>query len=202
MMCFKWPISGFLVASLLAASLLAQEESAQEAAQDTTSSPEIDKDKLDQKFDSKVSNVVDTICKNLDEPQERELHERGLWKSIKKGAKAVAVAKILFGRRDKTDGEAGEKEVDTSNVKRSWLRKTWRRVRPWVTAARVVYALGKRMSEDEDVLDQSLLMVTRQVEDSTTEKVCSSEESERLKAVKKAAEDLNKLVALSEAAGC
>ncbi|XP_055884557.1 uncharacterized protein LOC106060368 [Biomphalaria glabrata] len=197
MMCFKWQISGFLVASLLTASLLAQE-----AAQDTTSSPEIDKEKLDQKFDSKVNNVVDTICKNLDEPQERELHERGLWKSIKKGAKAAAVAKILFGRRDNTDGEAGEEEVDTSIVKRSWLRKTWARVRPWVTAARVAYALGKRMSEDEDVLDQSLLMVTRQAEDNTTEKVCSSEESERLNAVKKATEDLNKLVALSEAAGC
>uniref|UniRef100_A0A2C9KRJ8 Uncharacterized protein n=1 Tax=Biomphalaria glabrata TaxID=6526 RepID=A0A2C9KRJ8_BIOGL len=201
-MCLKWQVSAFLVASLLTASLLAQEEPAQEAAQDTTSSPDTDKDKLDQKFDSKVNNVVDTICKNLDEPQERELHERGLWKSIKKGAKAAAVAKILFGRRDNTDGEAGEEEVDTSNVKRSWLRKTWARVRPWVTAARVAYALGRRMSEDENVLDQSLLMVTRQVEDNTTEKVCSTEESERLKAVKKAAEDLNKLVALSEAAGC
>nr|KAI8749483.1 hypothetical protein BgiMline_016433 [Biomphalaria glabrata] len=210
MMCLKWQISGFLVASLLTASLLAQEEPAQEAAQDTTSSPDTDKDKLDQKFDSKVNNVVDTICKNLDE----------------KGSRETVVANILFGKRE-TNGEELNNvnhDQETNVEKRSWLKKTWRKVKPWVDTALKTYrvyqaaaAFGKRLNKGDnplDYLDMSSLkreleqntelygpLATRDA-DNATEKVCSTEESERLKAVRKAVEDLNKLVELSEAAGC
>ncbi|KAK0055371.1 hypothetical protein Bpfe_015131 [Biomphalaria pfeifferi] len=210
MACFKWRFSAFLMASLLTASLLAQEEPAQEAAQETTSSPDTDKDKLDQKFDSKVSNVVDTICKNLDEKDSRE----------------TVVANILFGKRETNGEELNNANHDQEkNVeKRSWLKKTWRKVKPWLDTALKTYrvyqaatAVGKRMNKDDDPLDYvDMSSLKRELEqntelysplatrdaDNATEKVCSTEESQKLKTIKKAAEDLNKLVELSEAAGC